>query len=514
MVILFLYGGKIMASATFQKEVLQVIEGFVNNKQNKINGDATIDKSSLKGNVLYVDYLSTKKDKIQELINTLSVFGINYSASKRESTIPKLGSGKTLRFKLGRKSPYTTLISFRKYEISSGQLPTAIQERGSTFVLERAVRNRKKKFKSLDDLKNDTDIMEVLKDDVFRNYQDKLDNWLYTYYEQQRTFIEEYSLPQWEKFTYDGDDFVKFFSKYIIDPDLGLYNDFNGDKVKKYTEWNPADIYAVKNMKKVKDDLDKIFHKKNKNKTGASMIELNGYLINVLKKKQLVGISLKQIGDKAIAVLEERNTQATKFKDPHIEDKNFTINDIKFHLDNIWKGDFVSTTVKYGTSFALSVRSSSSSLENLVFATQITGASAQGGNAPTAMVIKLIHGSNVSNGKFINDHNLYPSTFEEFFQEKPSARIKFTTSNYETWFNFVKKKFKGSPRYQDFEEKISQLYYSKSTKNAAIAQTKLMQLHFFYDTLQKYETKIDFWLDLLYLGMKVGKIFAPHAKIY
>ena len=87
-----------------------------------------------------------KKDKIQALINTLSVFGINYSASKKESTIPKLGSSKTLRFKLGRKSPNTTLISFRKYELSSGQLPTAIQERGSTFVLERAVRNRKKKF--------------------------------------------------------------------------------------------------------------------------------------------------------------------------------------------------------------------------------------------------------------------------------------------------------------------------------------------------------------------------------
>ena len=246
MVILFLYGGKIMASATFQKEVLQVIEGFVNNKQNKINGDATIDKSSLKGNVLYIDYLSTKKDKMQELINTLSVFGINYSASKKESTIPKLGSSKTLRFKIGRKSPYTTLISFRKYEISSGQLPTAIQERGSTFVLERAVRNRKKKFKSLDDLKKDTDIMKVLKEDVFRNYPDKLDNWLYTYYEQQRTFIEEYSLPKWQKFEYDQNDFVGFFSKYIVDPDLGLYNDFDEKiKVKKYTEWNPADIYAV-----------------------------------------------------------------------------------------------------------------------------------------------------------------------------------------------------------------------------------------------------------------------------
>ena len=512
---LFLFGGKIMASATFQKEVLQVIEGFVTNKENKINGDATIDKSSEKGNVLYIDYLSTKKDKMQELINTLSVFGINYSASKKESTIPKLGSSKTLRFKIGRKSPNTTLISFRKYELSSGQLPTAIQERGSTFVLERAVRNRKKKFKSLDDLKKDTDIMEVLRKDVFRNYPDKLDNWLYTYYEQQRTFIEEYSLPKWQKFEYDQNDFVGFFSKYIVDPDLGLYNDFDEKiKVKKYTEWNPADIYAVKDLTNVVKKLDKIFHKGDKSKVGASMVELNGYLMTLLKQKKLVGISLKQISDKTVGILEERNTKILNFKDPHVEDKKFTMSDIKFVIDNIWDGKFVSTSVKYGKSFSLSVRSSSSEFENLVFATQITGASAQGGNAPTDMVIKAIHGSNTSQNRFVNDHNRYPEKYEEFYQSKPSGSIKYTTSDYEIWFRDVAKKFTRSPKYKDFELEIGKLYKTGVKKDAAIAQTKLMQLHFYYDTLKKYSNDEKFWLRILYLGMKVGEIFAPHAKIY
>ena len=41
-----------------------------------------------------------------------------------------------------------------------------------------------------------------------------------------------------------------------------------------------------------------------------------------------------------------------------------------------------------------------------------------------------------------------------------------------------------------------------------------MQLHFYYDTLKKYSNDEKFWLRILYLGMKVGKIFAPHAKIY
>jgi len=41
-----------------------------------------------------------------------------------------------------------------------------------------------------------------------------------------------------------------------------------------------------------------------------------------------------------------------------------------------------------------------------------------------------------------------------------------------------------------------------------------LQLHFYYDTLSNFSKNKDFWLRVLYLGMKVGKIFAPHAKIY
>ena len=51
------------------------------------------------------------------------------------------------------------------------------------------------------------------------------------------------------------------------------------------------------------------------------------------------------------------------------------MNDISYEIDNIWKGGFVSTYVKFGTSFSMDVRSSSSKYANLDFATQISGAS-------------------------------------------------------------------------------------------------------------------------------------------
>ena len=43
--------------------------------------------------------------------------------------------------------------------------------------------------------------------------------------------------------------------------------------------------------------------------------------------------------------------------------------------------------------------------------------------------------------------------------------------------------------------------------------TKLMQIDFYYDAFKNYPNDQEFWISLLHLGMKVGKRFAPHAKI-
>jgi len=40
----------------------------------------------------------------------------------------------------------------------------------------------------------------------------------------------------------------------------------------------------------------------------------------------------------------------------------------------------------------------------------------------------------------------------------------------------------------------------------------LMQLHFFSDVLSNRKDA-EFWTDLLYLSLKVGKRFAPHGKL-
>ena len=40
-----------------------------------------------------------------------------------------------------------------------------------------------------------------------------------------------------------------------------------------------------------------------------------------------------------------------------------------------------------------------------------------------------------------------------------------------------------------------------------------MHLSFFYDAIDNFGRNAEFWTDLLYAGMKMGKRYAPHAKI-
>ena len=116
---------------------------------------------------------------------------------------------------------------------------------------------------------------------------------------------------------------------------------------------------------------------------------------------------------------------------------------------------------------------------------------------------------NGSDIKFKNDNSQYPRTDDEFYVPTSSM---YKIKDYKTWFDVVKKQFSNkNASFRDFEFYIAGLY---EDGDGAIAQSKLMQLHFYYDSLKTNKLGKDYWLKILYLGMKVGKRFAPHAKIY
>ena len=101
---------------------------------------------------------------------------------------------------------------------------------------------------------------------------------------------------------------------------------------------------------------------------------------------------------------------------------------------------------------------------------------------------------------FINDHNKYPKSYSEYIDQ---------SEKYLKMYNSIEKYLSRDLTYSKFKQNLSSVY-EKDRRNAV---AKLMTLNFFYDALKNNSKNPEFWTDILYLGMKVGDRFAPHAKI-
>ena len=131
-----------MPQAIKQKDIVEDLEYLIKNY--KYSDIAKVNKSP-KDKVTYVDYLNTSWKSVQNILISLrEVYIIEGYGGKR---VPRFSSStKSLRIKVGETAP-KPVINFRSYKkSSSGRLPTPVQEHGSTFILERAVRNRKKAY--------------------------------------------------------------------------------------------------------------------------------------------------------------------------------------------------------------------------------------------------------------------------------------------------------------------------------------------------------------------------------
>jgi len=524
---LFLFGGEVMNKTAFRKTIEKTLADLGSQNQLKMafekqgkmvgksiseGGDVDV-LYSPKGEVMYIDFTESINSKIDKIKKNLEVL---YNGEKLSGS-----SSKSYRLKLSnyKNAPKAErdVLNFRILR-SGSRTPTAIQERGSAFILSVALKTNSA-YQGIDLGKNhialekNKYVYDGLKDIFTPAYEDRLKDWTYTYYQQQDKFLEKYKDSRWSEFEYGNNSFVKFFEDHV----KNLYVTFgssNPDRppktLQKYEQWNPSDIYAAFKMPTIKKELDDIIKGK-ENTKGINLFRLNQYLIKLLKDKRLVGISLKKIkeGDDAELVL--RNINDESYMDAKVETKQYKMSDINFDIDGIHdvKRKTVSTYIKFGDGYQIDVKGSSSKFNNLAFGTLIKAKSAaQGGNAPINLVIRLMQ-KNGSDIKFTNDNSKYPRTDYEF--NAPITSM-YTTKDYEKWFNVVKNYFENKTvKYSDFQMYISGLY---EDGYGAIAQSKLMQLHFYYDSLKTNKLGVDYWLKILYLGMKVGKIFAPHAKIY
>ena len=453
-------------------------------KKKTIKGFESVDViQSEKGKALYVEYGPEHESDIGKLeTHLVSVFGMVGVPKGGVITIGARTEKKNVNFR--KKKPVT----------EGGIINTKVQEKGTTVIFNQVL-HHDKKFNKPADIMKDKDTADKLKE-VFKDYDEsRINDWIHSYYEQQKEFLKKFSSNQWDEFKYGDESFVEFFEKHIRDKNVATtLKPLN--PVKKYTEWNPADIWAAYKMDDIKEKIDENITPKTQ-----KVAELNNLLIGLFKKKQLIGLSLKKIAPNQKAQLKFVNASPSTMKIAKIE--TYKMKDIEFVVDNIFEGDAIATTVKFekgAYKIDIGHSGSRSAAGNLNFGTAIKSTpGARGGQAPVEFVIDLLKrkGKNIT---FKNKHGDYPITERDYLKQ---------TSTFEKYYNTVKPEFKGRQTYDQFEKHIIDLLKDKKY----IAQTKLMMLHFFHDALKNYSKNAEFWTDLLYLGLKVGKRFAPHAKI-
>ncbi len=408
---------------------------------------------------------------------------------------------KALPFGYNADGTYT-ILSFnviRRKEAAKGAVPADIQEEGTTVILNAALHDnvtfsvnpQRQVFANNKSIKEHKVYKALVK--LFGNpYKHRIDDWLWTYYQQNKVFMNEYGKLKWDPFEFGDRDFVTFFEDH-----MDKMKRESGIKAGNYTTWNPSDIWAVKGATNVKKELNAALKR-------GTLIEMNNKLINLMESNKLMGISLKMVAAGQDAHLHLHNVETSSIlRDltSFSQIEEYDMSDIHFKYDNIWQGDaaYVPTKVKIGLGdkYEINIQKSGN---NISFNTQIKGAPAQAGQTPIDMVVDILKGSG-----FSKNHNDYPQTPEKLIEE---------SEKYKEMYEFITKGQK-APTYNKF-----QLYwdgvYKKSKQTAVV---KLMLIYFWYAALTNYSSKTvksaEFWTDLLYTGMKIkpGREFAPHAKI-
>ena len=378
----------------------------------------------------------------------------------------------------------------------AGPVPTAIQEAGSAFILTQVLKNNKK-FASAADIMNDNDTKKGLEKIFKAPYDKSVNEWIHSYFEHQKAFFKKFQPAQWDVFEHGGQDLMEFVKEQCqIVKEVTASGKLKD--VGKYETWNPSDIWAVKDKSQVKKQIDNAIQKDGT----ATLKELNNVLLNLMKDNKLIGLSLKKIDPKEKANFVYVNKDPKKIEFAQVEEVKMSDITIEIKTEETVDGMSQGGYVLFGKYTINVIRTPGSGFSNLKYESVIKGSGGRGGAAPVDLVATMLK-SKIPGHTYVNRHQDYPETADDFKNDK---------RNYERMYDSLKTHINGTKNYAEFRSRILKMYRSDNSKSRAVAQSKLMQLHFFSDVLSN-KKDAEFWTDLLYLSLKVGKRFAPHGKL-
>ena len=344
---------------------------------------------------------------------------------------------------------------------------------------------------------NDNDTKKGLEKIFKAPYDKSVNEWIHSYFEHQKAFFKKFQPAQWDVFEHGGQDLMEFVKEQCqIVKEVTASGKLKD--VGKYETWNPADIWAVKDKSQVKKQIDDAIQKDGT----ATLKELNNVLLNLMKDNKLIGLSLKKIDPKEKANFVYVNKDPKKIEFAQVEEVKMSDITIEIKTEETVDGMSQGGYVLFGKYTINVIRTPGSGFSNLKYESVIKGSGGRGGAAPVDLVATMLK-SKIPGHTYVNRHQDYPETADDFKNDK---------RNYERMYDSLKTNINGTKNYAEFRSRILKMYRSDNSKSRAVAQSKLMQLHFFSDVLSN-KKDAEFWTDLLYLSLKVGKRFAPHGKL-
>ena len=370
---------------------------------------------------------------------------------------------------------------------------TEMQEKGSKYVFEYVLENKKSGYANVQDFKSDQKMVDGLK----KIYPDVDDDWFGVFYKQHKVILDKFAGSQITKFDHSGKG--SFMNKIteIINKNFGIA---------KKDNWNPADIWGVRGSSK--DVIIKVEEAVYGSRDSQTIQQLNSLMRGMYKSKELVGISLKKTSGKE-AKWEEYNIEALTLNE--INDYKYNEINIIYNLKATAATQALDTAVQLRQSgggaeynFQITSNDTSKGSQNLKFESKPIGsAKARGGKAQIKAVEALLDDNGV--GGYKNKHQNYPKNIEEFGQSK---------KHYENMFNNIRTKVTTDCKDGDeFVEVIVKIFVGEKPW---VAQSKLMQLNFLHHALKITDNKkyTEFWTDMLFLSIKKGDRFGPFGKLY
>ena len=187
---------------------------------------------------------------------------------------------------------------------------TRMQELGSAWIFKRAIQDNKG-WQRWEHFKKDAatfdEIKKIWKKVGKVNWVDDVDDkWLVNFYKQQKVLLSKIGRAPFTVFSRDGgpkpayilpgskrgETFMDWVTKVVKD-------EF---EIGQKDNWNPADIWLIQNEKHWKDEIKRIWvtrHKDPKQSIEVELARFNSLFRRLFRTKQIMGISLKKVGNTA-----------------------------------------------------------------------------------------------------------------------------------------------------------------------------------------------------------------------